>query len=183
MHHYLRPLIAPESVALIGASDRAGSLGCVVLDNLLSGGFGGAVYPVNPRHKTIRGRDAWPTLAAIGKPVDLAIIATPPHAVAEVLESLPAARIGVAVIMTAPGATDRGVGRAWSREIAAVAKRSKVRVIGPGALGVVRPGIGLNATYCAPTALSGRLALVAQSGAVATAMLDFATPLGIGFST
>lgn len=183
MHHYLRPLIAPDSVALIGASDRAGSLGCVVLENLLSGGFGGAVYPVNPRHHRIGGRDAWPTLAAIGKPVDLAIIATPPHAVAEVLESLPAARVGVAVIMTAPEATDRGAGRAWAREIAAVAKRSKVRVIGPGALGVVRPGIGLNATYCAPTALPGRLALVAQSGAVATAMLDFATPLGIGFST
>ncbi len=183
MHHYLRPLIAPESVALVGASDRAGSLGRAVLENLLSGGYGGEVYPVNPRHRTIGGRDAWPTLAAIDKRIDLAIIATPPHAVAEVLESVPASKIGVAVIITAPAATDRGAGRAWSREIAAVAKRSKVRVIGPGALGVVRPGIGLNATYCAPVTLPGRLALVAQSGAVATAMLDFATPLGIGFST
>ncbi|MGC1818269.1 MAG: CoA-binding protein, partial [Casimicrobiaceae bacterium] len=130
MHHYLRPLIAPESVALVGASERAGSLGCVVLENLLSGGFGGAVYPVNPRHRKIRGQDAYPTLAAIGKPVDLAIIATPPHAVVEVLESMSPRTVKVAVIMTAPSAPDRGTGRAWSREIAAVAKRSGVRVIG-----------------------------------------------------
>ncbi|MDE2358948.1 MAG: GNAT family N-acetyltransferase [Betaproteobacteria bacterium] len=183
MHHYLRPLIAPESVALVGASERAGSLGCVVLENLLSGGFRGAVYPVNPRHRAIRGQVAYPTLAAIGKPVDLAIVATPPHAVIEVLESMSAGKVGVAIVMTAPSAPDRRTGRAWSREVAAAAKRSRVRVIGPGALGVVRPGIGLNATYCAPAALPGRLALVAQSGAVATALLDFATPLGIGFST
>ncbi|MDE2209684.1 MAG: CoA-binding protein, partial [Betaproteobacteria bacterium] len=174
MHHYLRPLIAPESVALVGASERAGSLGCVVLENLLSGGFRGAVYPVNPRHRAIRGQVAYPTLAAIGKPVDLAIVATPPHAVIEVLESMSAGKVGVAIVMTAPSAPDRRTGRAWSREVAAAAKRSRVRVIGPGALGVVRPGIGLNATYCAPAALPGRLALVAQSGAVATALLDFA---------
>ena len=183
MHHYLRPLVSPESVALVGASERANSLGRIVFENLLAGGYKGALYAVNPGHRSVLGQPAYPSLAAIGAPVDLAIIATPPHAVPAVLESAPAAKVKVAIVMTAPVAIDTKAARAWSRDVAQAAKRAGVRVIGPGALGVIRPDRGLDATYCAPTALPGRLAVIAQSGAVATAMLDFATPLGIGFST
>ena len=183
MDHYLRPLLDPRSVALVGASERPGSLGRVVYENLLSAGFRGTLFPVNPRHATLLGRPAYRSLAAIGAPVDLAIVATPPHAVVDVLATAPAARLKVAVVITAPAANDMRAARAWSRDVAQAAKRAGVRVVGPGALGVIRPDAGLDATYCAPTALPGRLAVIAQSGAVATAMVDFATPLGIGFST
>ena len=86
-------------------------------------------------------------------------------------------------MLSFPDTGDPTVGKAWRREVAAIAKKRGVRLVGPGAFGVVRTDIGLNATYCAPTALPGRLALVAQSGAVCTAMLDFAAPMQIGFST
>ena len=183
MHHYLRPLVEPDSVALVGASERPGSIGRIVLENLQAAGYKGAIHPVNPRHASVLDRRAYSSLADIGSPVDLALIATPAAAVVDVLDSAASAKLKVAVVMTAPDVVGTREARAWSRDVASAAKRNRVRVVGPGALGVIRPGIGLDATYCAPTALPGRLALIAQSGAVATAMLDFATPLGIGFST
>ena len=181
MQHYLRPLVSPASVALVGASEREGSLGRIVYERLLASGYEGALYAVNPRHDAILGRPAYPSLAAIGKPIDLALIATPRHAVADVLAA--AAMAKVAIVMTSPGVTGTQASSVWSRRIAEAAKRSNVRVVGPGALGVIRPSMKLEATWCAPSALPGRLALIAQSGAVATAMLDFAAPLRIGFST
>ena len=183
MHHYLRPLVRPQSVALVGASERAGSIGRTVYENLLAGGYGGALYAVNPRHSTILGRPAYSSLASIDDAVDLAIIATPPHAVPDVLRGAAAARLKVAVVMTAPAGVGTAAVRAWSEQVASAAKANRVRIVGPGALGVIRPDAKLNATYCAPSALPGRLGLIAQSGAVATAMLDFAAPLSIGFST
>jgi acetyltransferase len=182
-HHYLRPLVKPASVALVGASEREGSLGRIVYENLLGGGFAGALYAVNPRHAKVLDRPAYASLGAIGAPVDLAIVAAPASTVVAVLGDAPAAKVKVAVVMTAPGAVGAESARSWTRDVARAAKRASVRLVGPGALGVIRPDIGLNATYCAPSALPGRLAVIAQSGAVATAMLDFATPLGIGFST
>jgi len=183
MRHYLRSLLEPASIALVGASETAGSLGRVVYENLLTGGFAGPIYAVNPRHREILGRPAWPDLASLGADVDLAVIATPQSAVASVLESASAANVRVSIVMTSPDAIDTEASRAWSSEIAKAAMRGNVRVVGPGALGVIRTSAKLDATYCAPRALPGRLALIAQSGAVATAMLDFATPLRIGFST
>ena len=182
MHHYLRPLLRPESIALVGASERAGSLGRIVFENLLAGGFKGPLYAVNARHSTVLGQRVHRSLAAIGEPVELAIIATPPNAVVDVLESAGTANVKVAVVMTSPNALDTRAMRSWARDVASIAKRNRIRIVGPGALGVICPAAGVNATYCTPTALPGRLALIAQSGAVATAMLDFATPLGIGFS-
>ena len=182
MHHYLRPLLRPDSVALVGASERTGSLGRTVYENLLTGGYKGSVYGVNPAHATVLGRPAFASLSAIGAPVDLALIATPPDAVVQALDAAADAKVKVAIVMTAPAGIDTVASRAWSDEVAAAARRNQVRVIGAGALGVIRPEHGLNATYCVPAAVPGRLGLIAQSGAVATAMLDFATPLGIGFS-
>ena len=181
VQHYLRPLVNPASVALVGASEREGSLGRVVYEKLLGGRFRGEIYAVNPRHRSVLGRPAYRSLNEIGAPVDLALIAAPRDAVPEILASASSAK--VAVVMTAPGAVDSDAAQAWTRAVASAAARAGVRVVGPGALGVIRPSIGLDATWCAPSAVPGRLALLAQSGAVATAMLDFATPLRIGFST
>ena len=182
MHHYLRPLLAPRSVALVGASERPGSLGRIVYENLLAGEFAGELYAVNPNHQRIFARPAFASLDAIGTGVDLAVIASPPDTVAGILAQ-GALAPKAAILMTAPTGNDRSEAVAWTRKIVAISRKRNIRFVGPGALGVIRTDIGLNATYCAPPALRGRLALVAQSGAVSAAMLDFAAPMGIGFSS
>lgn len=179
MQHHLRPLVDPASVALVGASARDASLGRIVFERLLASGYEGAVYAVNAHEDTILGRHAWPSLEAIGKPIDLVLIATPQDEVVRAIGSASMAK--VAVVMTSPG-FDTQAASAWSREVKEAAKRSNVRVVGPGALGVIRPSVKLAATWSALPALPGRLALIAQSGAVAMAMLDFALPLRMGFS-
>ena len=182
MHHYLSPLLTPKSVALVGASERTGSLGRTVFENLLAGQFHGEIFAVNPNHRRLFGRPAHATLAAIGKPIDLAVIATPPSTVPGILDDH-RAQIRSAALMSFPEIADNAVSRAWRREVTTIARKRGIRLLGPGAFGVVRTDIGLNATFCAPMALPGRLALVAQSGAVCTAMLDFAGPMQMGFSS
>ena len=180
MQHHLRPLLQPDSIALVGASERVGSLGRIVYERLLAGAYRGSVYPVNPAHREVLGHRAWPSLAAIGAPVDLALIAVPPHALVDVIGSAQSTKI--AVIVTSLDASNDQAAAASSSDLLDAARRAHVRIVGPGALGVIRPSRGLDATWCAPTAVPGRLALIAQSGAVAAAMLDFATPIRIGFS-
>jgi acetyltransferase len=181
MQHYLRPLVSPASVAMVGASEREGSVGRVAFANLIGGGFSGALHAVNPRHASVLGRPVVASLSAIAQPVDLAVIATPPAAVIGVLEQAPAVSLKAAVVMTAP---PPGAGAAaWNQAVRDTARRHGVALIGAGAFGVIRTDIGLDATFCAPKARPGRLALVAQSGAVATALLDFAAPQSFGFST
>ena len=182
MQHHLQPLLTPRSVALVGASERSGSLGRIVYENLLDGGYAGDLYAVNPHHARILGRPALASLDDIGRAVDLAIIASPPPSVAPIFEN---AKIAprTAVLMTAPSAYARADALTWRDSVVAIARERNIRLVGPGALGVIRTDIGLNATFCAPPAIPGRLALIAQSGAVSAAMLDFAAPLHIGFSS
>ena len=182
MQHYLAPLLKPQSVAIVGASDQAGSLGRQVFENLLAAAYQGTVYAVNPKYRRMFGRRVYPSVAAIGKPIDLAIIATAPSAVPAILDD-PHAHIRTAAVMSFPETADPAMASAWRRKVSAIATKRGVRLLGPGAFGVIRTDIGLNATFCAPSALPGRLALVAQSGAVCTAMLDFAGPMQMGFST
>ncbi len=182
LHHYLRPLLAPASVALVGASDRPASIGRILYENLLEGGFKGELFAVNPRHRKVLGRKCHSALHTIGKPVDLVLIAAPCAAVPDVLEE--ASRIGAkTAVLYTPPPPEEGEARRWLRDVGAAARKRRIRLLGPHAFGVIRPQIGLNASTSSSQALAGRLALVAQSGAVCTAMLDFAWPAGIGFST
>jgi acetyltransferase len=182
LRHYLQPLVMPSTVALIGASERPGSIGRVVYENLLGGGYTGEIVPVNPNRKRIFGHRVARSLATIGKRIDCAVIATPCDQVAEVLAQGGGAGLRSAVILTAPpvGAT---AAQRWSREISVVAATHGIRFLGPEAFGVIRTGLGLNATVGSVQARPGRLALIAQSGAVCSALLDFAAPAGIGFSS
>jgi acetyltransferase len=182
VQHFLRPLLVPNSVALVGASDRAGSLGRSVYENLIGGKFAGDIYAVNPGHRKVFGQKAYATVRAIGKPVDLVVITAPAATIPGLLDDMhPGVR--AAVVMSAPDASDPAAARTWRRDVCAAGKKRDIRLVGPGAFGVIRTDIGLNATFGAAPTLPGRLALVSQSGAVCTAMLDFAAPMRIGFST
>ena len=179
---YLRALLMPASVALVGASSKPGSIGRIVLENMLGGAFRGALYAVNPNHRRVLAQRSYASLAAIGKPVELALIVVPAAAVLEVLEDVARAGIKVAVILSAPP-SDPDDARRWQAKLLAVAAARGIRLLGPHSFGVIRTDIGLNATLGNAVAHPGRLALVAQSGAVCAAMLDFAASGGIGFST
>ncbi len=169
-------------MALIGASAKAGSLGRIVYQNLLAGAFKGELFAVNPNHATILDRPAFPSLTAIGKPVDLAVICAPPAAVPAILDEMRQRARGAVILSGAPTAKSVDFHR-WRREIAARARTSRVRVVGPASFGVIRTSLGLNASYSAVAAAPGRLTLISQSGAVCGALLDFARTAGMGFAS
>src|SRR5450631_1873465 len=180
--HHLWPLLAPKSVALVGASGRAGSLGRIVCENLLAAGYSGELHLVNPNRNTVLGRKAFPSLQSIGRAVDLAVICAPSDAVLEIIGECGGRARAVVLLTGAPGAEPDAYHR-WRRQLARRARTAGVRMLGPASFGVMRPSIGLNATFGAVDALPGRLALISQSGAVASALLDFARAAGIGFSS
>ena len=180
--HYLRPLLAPNSVALVGASERPGSLGRIVYENLLAGAFRGEIHAVNPHHTSVLGRPAQPSMAAIPQPVDVAVICAPPAAVPAILAQCRGRARAAIIISGAPTAAPREYAR-WRRKIAARAREAGLRLLGPASFGVMRASSGLNATFGAVPAMPGRLALISQSGAVAGALLDFARTARIGFAS
>ncbi len=180
--HHLRPLLAPTSVALVGASGQAGSLGRIVCENLLAGGFSGELHLVNPNRNTVLGRKTFRSLRAIDRPVDLALICAPPDAVPAILTEC-RGRVRTAAILTGAPSAEPDAYLRWRRQLAKRARSAGVRMLGPASFGLMRPSLGLNATFGAVDALPGRLALISQSGAVASALLDFARAAGIGFST
>jgi acetyltransferase len=182
LHHYLRPLLVPTSVAVVGATSRAGSVGRVLIENLLEGGFTGDLHFVNPHHRRVLGRRCVASLRDIGSPVELALICVPCAAVTSVLDDGARAGVKAAVLHSSPP-IDAEEARRWERDVMATARKRRIRLLGPHAFGLIATKIGLNATMGAAVAHPGRLALIAQSGAVCTAMLNFATPLGIGVST
>ncbi len=169
-------------MALIGASERNGSLGTVVLRNLVDAGFQGAIYPVNPKHDTVQGRSCSASLRDIEQPIELAVIVTPAAAVPDVLDDCGARNVPAAVILSAGFRESGEDGRALEQAVLDRARRHRIRFIGPNCLGVMRPEIKLNATFSQRMAKPGQIALVSQSGAMCTAMLDWASPRNIGFS-
>ena len=181
--HYLAPLFEPRSVALVGASASPGKVGALVLGNLLDGGFHGKLYAVNPRHKSVRGVPCFASVGQLPHAVDLAVIATPAATVPGVIDECGRAGIRAAVVITAGFRETGPEGAALERELLAAARRHGVRLLGPNCVGLMRPPVGLNATFARGQALPGTLALLSQSGAVCTAMLDWATPEGVGFSS
>jgi acetyltransferase len=176
----LEKLFRPSSVALIGASPQPGSVGAVVLRNLRAAGFSGPIMAVNPRHETIDGLDCHPSIAALPESPDLAVICTPPDTVPGLVSELGQRETRAAVVLTAGLG---GSGASSLRQAMLDAARPRfLRVLGPNCLGLMVPGLGLNATFAHAMALPGNLAFVSQSGALCTAVLDRALASGIGFS-
>ena len=178
----LDALFAPKSVALIGASNRAGSVGEVLARNLMRGGFAGPILPVNPHETVIGSTLAYRSVADLPMAPDLAVIATPPAAVPGLIAELGARGCRAAVVITAGFGEAGGDGAALREDMLKAARPRLLRIVGPNCLGVISPAIGLNASFALTTPRAGGLALVAQSGAIATAALDWATARGYGFS-
>jgi len=174
-------LFDPRSVAVIGASSEAHKVGYAVMRNLLRGGRR-RIYAVNPDRRRVLGRRAFASVRDIPAPVDLAVIAVPASVVPGVLEACGRARIPFAVVIAAGFKEIGGEGREREARIVAIAKRYGIALLGPNCLGVIDSRAGLNATFATEEPLSGDIAFVSQSGAMGTAVLDWAAKERIGFS-
>jgi acetyltransferase len=180
--HPLDALFAPSSVAVVGASEAEGSVGRQLLWNLLSHPFGGVVYPVNPRRKSVLGVRALPRVGDAPEPVDLAVIAVPAAQVAEALGACGEAGVRAAILVSAGFRETGEVGAAREAEAMAVAREAGIRVLGPNSLGVIRPHRRFNASFVRPEARPGSVALLSQSGALLAAVLDWGARQHVGFS-
>jgi acetyltransferase len=178
----LDAIFAPRSVAVIGATERAGSVGRTILWNLISSPFGGTVYPVNPTRSSILGIRAYPSIRALPEPVDLAVIVTPAATVPDVVDECIAAGTRGVIVISAGFKEVGPEGVALERRILQSARAAGIRVIGPNCLGVMRPNYGLNATFAAAIARPGNVAFISQSGALCTAVLDWSFSENVGFS-
>jgi len=176
-------LFAPNSVVLVGASDRPDSIGAVTLCNLQGAGFFGDLYLVNPKHASIGGLACYPSVDRLPEAPDLAVIATPPDQVAPTIEQLGHKGTRAAVVITAGFGELGERGIALQREIVAKAAEQSVRIVGPNCVGMMVPSAGLNASFARVPPSAGGIAFVSQSGALVTAILDWAKPRGIGFSS
>jgi acetyltransferase len=174
----LDALFAPESVAVIGATEAAGSVGCAVLENLAS--FPGPVFPVNPRRERVLGRPAYPSISAVPRAVELAVIVTPAATVPRIVGECAEAGVKCAVIISAGFKECGSEGVALEREI--LARRGAMRIVGPNCLGLMIPALSFNATFATTLARPGSVAFLSQSGALCTAILDWSLRENVGFS-
>ena len=181
--HYLERLFAPRSVAVIGASERTGSLGRIAFENLRAGGYSGELIAVNPKYRSLAGLPCYRSMADIGHRVDLALVTTPAATVPGVIDNAGEAGARSAVVLSAGFGETGPEGLALERKVLEAARRHALRIIGPNCLGIMRPSVGLNATFARNMPLPGPVALVSQSGAVAAALVDGAQSSGIGFSS
>ncbi len=182
-HHPLEAIFRPRSVAVIGATGKAGSVGRDVLWNLISSPFGGTVYPVNPGRASVLGIKAYPSLAAVPDAVDLAVIVTPAPSAPDLVAECAAKGVRGVIIISA-GFREIGLeGAELERRVLAEARAAGIRVVGPNCLGVMNPIGGLNATFAAGMAPRGSVGFISQSGALLTAVLDWSLREGVGFSS
>ncbi|MGZ5230298.1 MAG: bifunctional acetate--CoA ligase family protein/GNAT family N-acetyltransferase [Burkholderiales bacterium] len=179
----LEHLFQPQSVAVIGASDKPRSVGAIVLRNLVEGGFAGSIMPVNPKHDVLAGIKVYPTVGSLPAVPELAIICTPPSIVPDLIGALGARGTKAAIVISAGlGAIKDGQGRTLKEAMLAASKPYLLRILGPNCVGLLVPALGLNASFAHTGALPGKIAFVSQSGALVTGVLDWAKSRKIGFS-
>ncbi|HEU4920664.1 MAG TPA: bifunctional acetate--CoA ligase family protein/GNAT family N-acetyltransferase [Candidatus Limnocylindrales bacterium] len=181
--HPLDAFFQPRSVAVIGATEKPGSVGRTILWNLLSSPFGGTVYPVNPSRGAVLGVRAYASIGAIGEPVDLAVVVTPAGTAPGIVEECGRAGVRGVIIISAGFKEVGAEGVELERRVLEAARAHGIRVIGPNCLGVMNPVGSFNATFAAAIAKPGRVGFVSQSGALLTAILDWAALEDVGFSS
>ncbi|MFX1343024.1 MAG: acetate--CoA ligase family protein, partial [Promethearchaeota archaeon] len=178
----LDKIFNPRSVAIVGASEEVGSVGQILMTNFTQSGFVGKVYPVNIRRKEIMGQKAYQRVGEIPDSIDLAIIATPAKTVPDIVEECGKAGI-IGIIIISAGFREIGEeGRALEKQLVKLKERYNLRIIGPNCFGIIRPGIKLNGTFAESMPRVGNIAFISQSGALGSAILDWANEQNIGFS-
>lgn len=179
----LDKLFRPRSVAVIGASPKEGSIGCLVLRNLIAGGFKGPIFPVNPKHREILGLSAAPDVAGLPETPDLAVLCTPPATAPELISELGRRGTKGAIVVAAGfGELGNSQGRALEAAMLDAARPHLIRIIGPNCVGAMATACSLNASFAHIASKRGNLAFVTQSGAIATTVLDWAFARNLGFS-
>lgn len=181
-HQPLDAIFTPKNVAVIGATEKIGSVGRTILWNLISSPFGGTVFPVNPKRPSILGIKAYPNIAEVPAQVDLAIVVTPASSVPGVISECVDAGVKGAIIISAGFKEVGPAGVELERQVLAQARRGRMRIIGPNCLGVMNPTNGLNATFASAMARPGNVGFLSQSGALCTAILDWSFRENVGFS-
>ncbi|HVO59895.1 MAG TPA: bifunctional acetate--CoA ligase family protein/GNAT family N-acetyltransferase [Terriglobales bacterium] len=180
--HPLDSIFAPQTVAVIGASERPGSVGRAVLWSLVSSPFGGTVFPVSDKRNSVLGIKAYRKIGDIPEPVDLAVVVTPAATVPGVIRECVQAGVGGVIVISAGFKEHGEQGKELERQILEEIKGRHLRIIGPNCLGVMNPLNGLNATFASHIARPGNVAFISQSGALCTAVLDWAQREMVGFS-
>ncbi|HEY7328985.1 MAG TPA: bifunctional acetate--CoA ligase family protein/GNAT family N-acetyltransferase [Gemmataceae bacterium] len=178
----LESLFRPQSVTVFGASANAGSVGNILMRNLLENPFGGVVFPINPKRRAVQGVCCYPNLAAVPEKVELAVIATPAQTVPGIVRQCVENGVAAGIIISAGFAELGAQGRRLEDEIRGIAQ-GKMRIVGPNCLGIIHPPSNLNASFAASMALPGQVALLSQSGAICTAILDWSRQAHVGFSS
>jgi acetyltransferase len=178
----LDAIFKPRNVAVIGATETAGSVGRTVLWNLISNPFGGTVFPVNPKRSGVLGIKAYPTIKDVPEKIDLAVVVTPPLTVPGIIKDCVEIGVPGAIIITAGFKEIGPEGAALENQILEIARGGNLRIIGPNCLGVMSTVSGLNATFAAGMARAGQVGFISQSGALCTAILDWSFEENVGFS-
>lgn len=182
-YHPLDAIFSPRTIAVIGATEREGSVGRTVLWNLMSHPFGGTIFPVNPQRSSVLGIKTYPSIADVPEVVDLAIIVTPAATVPTIVGECVDAGVKGLIVLSAGFREVGTVGVDLEDQIRAHLKRSRLRLIGPNCLGVMNPHLGLNATFANAIAQPGKVGFISQSGALCSAILDWSFRENVGFSS
>ena len=180
--HPLDAIFSPRNVAVIGASEKVGSVGRTLLWNLVSHPFGGTIFPVNSKRENVLGIHAYNSVSEVPGQIDLAVIATPARTVPGLIEECVDAGVKGAIIISAGFKEIGEEGRVLEQEILTKARSAKMRIIGPNCLGVMSPLTGINATFAQGMARPGNIGFISQSGALCTAVLDWSFEENVGFS-
>ncbi|MBE3034411.1 MAG: GNAT family N-acetyltransferase [Actinobacteria bacterium] len=178
----LDKLFDPRSIAVIGASNKKGSVGYILLRNLIGAEYDGIVYPVNVSEQSVQGIQAYASISQVPRKIDLAVIAVPAKAVPETMRECGEADVASAVIVSAGFKEIGAAGKKLEEEVCSIAKSYGVRIVGPNCLGYIRPGMNLNVAVAHVIPPAGRMAFFSQSGALGTAILDWAAANQVGFS-
>lgn len=178
----IEAMLNPKSVALIGATEREGSVGQALMSNLLLGKDKRAIYPVNPGRNTVMGLKCYPTISAIPNHVDLAVVATPSKTVPPLAEDCGRASVDGMVIVSAGFRETGQEGIKLEEELTNIQAKYGMRILGPNCLGFIKPYAELNASFLRKNPETGEIGFVSQSGAIGTAILDWAVSTHVGFS-
>lgn len=178
----LNRIFNPKRIAVIGASERKGSIGAKIFSNLTGSGYNGTVFPVNPFRQTVQEQVSYPSISKIPWKVDLAVVATPAHIVPQIVEECGKAGVAGIIIISAGFKETAKDGTGLKKQLLEHQKKYGIRIIGPNSLGVIRPKINLYATFANRQARPGKIAFISQSAALCASALDWAAEAQIGFS-